>query len=227
MLAVDHARGLEPSPLLLCPGNVLGLPRRIAGAVREMRRDRQKQLIGNRVFVGALLAPPDSASAGLRVPAAGHVRKYGTGHSQIPGIFCQVVGVDPGQRPPALVVVIIIQKGLAARPLRGHECVGEDRQVFRRSAGAHIVRQHRDRIGGVPPAGSLVEAGPRYIPPLERSNANPGTLQITRRLAARQRSRSSGEQPGPRYTESKNYDFAIAPHNLSEIAPPASNSSGT
>src|SRR6185437_973340 len=106
---VDHAGMRKPFPFAVGPRQVRRALLRGGGAVCQMRGYGKEQLIGDGVFVGSLLAPPDAAGA-VVAPPSGHVGKDGLGHVEIGWMAREVVGVDPSEGPPAFVVVILIDE---------------------------------------------------------------------------------------------------------------------
>lgn len=110
VLGVDHAAVLEPLPLVLGDLEVL----LVAGdAVGERGGDGEVQLVGNGVYVGAVLVPVDAAVA--RPAEAGlHVLEDGDGGIEEKAVVGDVVGVDEAERPPALVIVVLVEKVLEA-----------------------------------------------------------------------------------------------------------------
>lgn len=125
-----------------------------------------------------LLIPPDAAAGSA--PGRRHVCEDDLGHGQVAGFAREVPGLDPEKRPPAFVVVELIDKvskSTVDRFLRLDEgvvedcgCGGEDVVC---GAGAEVgfvvivgggvqdqccVGENGQRVGGHPPAALVVEA---------------------------------------------------------------------
>ena len=165
---VDHAGVLEPFPLALSPGEVL-LLMIFWNAGGEVGGDGEKELVGDGVLVGTVLAPPDTAGAGV-IPAAGHIGEDALGHVQIVLLMGLVVGVDPGKGPPALVVVIVVEEA-GEFVLGDVEGEGEDGLEVGPGGDAAVVGKDGDGVGGVPPAGGAIEACGGVVPALQGVDA--------------------------------------------------------
>src|SRR5580693_3432054 len=103
----DEAAGVEPVPFPLSPGQVATVPRR---ALMEQGGEGQEQLVGDGVLVVPGRVPPQATAAGV-VPAAGVVGEDGLCRVQVTAVPGHVEGRDPGQRPPPVVVVIVVDEG--------------------------------------------------------------------------------------------------------------------
>ena len=98
---VDQAAVGEPVPR----GGRPAQPGRVArDAVVQLGGHPDVQRVGHRVLVRALPVPPHPAAAGAGVPQPVDVVGDGDGLVEVLGVVGEVVGVEPGQRPPLGVV---------------------------------------------------------------------------------------------------------------------------
>ena len=145
-----------------------------------MRCHGKEQLVRDGVLVVPVFAPPNAPAAG-GVPCARHISEDGLSHREIALVPGKVIRIDPGERPPSLIVVIVVQETRCAahafkwtgllrlgnRDLRAVEGVGEHGQVAFRAAPAYVVDQDGGRVGCVPPPRGLVEPSALHIPALQ------------------------------------------------------------
>src|SRR5262249_35440336 len=161
----------EPFPAAEGPVQVIAMisarrvPAQVPGAQRRRHGDEQR--VGNRVLVwpgpavwhrsGAgtvrlpvVLAPVDS-SAPVGIPGAGHILEYIPGGGKIIRIAGQVVSVNPGERPPAFIIVVAVGEagveGTAGREKRlGQEPVSLYWPVRAWSPREHVL-YHGCQVG--------------------------------------------------------------------------------
>lgn len=165
---------VEPLPGPAEPVAVV-LPLRDRGARVQAGRDGQEELVLDRVLPTSVLPPQHAPVARARVPALLHVREDGPRHRQVvlfPGLVAgEVMGADPGQCPPPLIVVERVHEAAALVPGEG---VLHDAQVAPRAREGHAVDQRVQGIGRIPPAGVARAAGHR--PAGDRPQ--PGSLAV-------------------------------------------------
>src|SRR5579859_7410755 len=119
-------------PLLLRPRNVFGTLAPIERAQGKIGRYRKKELVGNRILVGLGFAPPDPTTTSV-VPTTGHIGKDRTCHRKILPAASQIIRIDPCQRPPTFIVVIVIQE--TTRGFLGLlKGIGKSREILRATA---------------------------------------------------------------------------------------------
>ena len=146
-------------------------------------REREEQLVGDRVLVRPVRVPPQPAAAGV-VPAAGDcaskIARAASRYRALPG---QVVGGHPGQPPPAVVVEERLTKPRCPPRYRAaRRGTSRDDPSVGPVPGAARVADHRgQRVGGVPPAGRPPPARPRRVPALQRGQPG-GRLRAEVRL---------------------------------------------
>src|SRR5258708_28801965 len=71
----------------------------------QQGRQREEQLVGDRILVGPVLVPTQATAAGV-VPASLVAGEDGPGRVEVTAVTGQVISRDPGQRPPPVVVEI-------------------------------------------------------------------------------------------------------------------------
>ena len=127
----------------------------------------------------AVFLPPDAATAG-GVPAAGHVGEDGLGHAEVALAWIAVrgefVAVDPGEGPPAFVVVELVEEvGMEFEGLLEGIAEGGAKAFVAREAGA--IGERGDGVAGVPPAGGVEEAGVVVVEGEQRRGGGVGASQ--------------------------------------------------
>ena len=125
VLRVDHAGRGEPGPFFFCPSEVAGLLR-TGSSRREVGGYGKEEFVGNGVLILPVFVPPN-ASAADAVPSGRHVREDSLRHVQILDIGSLVIGGNPGERPPALIVVIFVEEAAGAIDV---ERVGNRSEIF-------------------------------------------------------------------------------------------------
>src|SRR5579875_3064177 len=166
----DQPAGREPLPLAQRPVQIAAAA--TGRALMQAARDQQEQLVRYRVLVGPASRPPHPAAAHL-VPACRDPREQRTGRLQVFHLAGQVERRDPGQCPPAVVVVKL---GAEARvdPLRPGERRLDDVPVPALPGQLAVVDHRGQRVRAVPPASGLPQPRPRLVPALQRGDRLPG-----------------------------------------------------
>src|SRR5213078_1987474 len=92
----EHPGAPEPGPFPTRPVPVCGVSR---GPLVQPGGHLQQDLVGGPALVIPGLTPPDATAAGA-VPAAGHVGENVLGLAEVVPVPGEVIGADPGERPP-------------------------------------------------------------------------------------------------------------------------------
>src|ERR1035437_2719257 len=163
----DETGGAEPFPFPQRPRQVA--PVIAWRALMKPGREREKQLVGDRILIGLRLVPPQPATA--RVVPAGHVAgEDGPGRAEIAAVASHVIRGDPSQRPPPVVVVVAVDK-VSALPLRGRKRRPDNACVAAIPGQLGIADHRRERVSRIPPAKPLPQAGRRVIPALQGADS--------------------------------------------------------
>ena len=171
MAGIDHSAGLEPRPFALRPGEIIAGMVVSGGAFAQPNRHQQEEFIGDGVFVMPVFFPPDAAAA-MVVPAAGHIRENGLGGCEITRIAGQVIRPQPGQRPPAFIVVKIIEVVFTGIVFEGG---GDHLEQGSAIFGGDDTFKGVEAVGGVPPAGGIPQTL-RVVPLLKGFGGDQGVL---------------------------------------------------
>src|SRR5581483_89354 len=101
-------------------------------------------------------SPPYATTAGC-VPTPSHISEDGLGGVEVSGVAGQIVGFDPSQGPPALVIVVFVhdEVGAAMRVVE----VLYIAEVGARAGLLHIVNGGAQGVGRLLPAGRGVGIG--------------------------------------------------------------------
>ena len=171
----DQAAAVQPVPRPQRPVPVGRVARHPLG---EPRGQRQEQLVGDRVLVPAVLVPPQPAPEGA-VPAGQAVREDRPRGVEVALLAGQVAGGHPGERPPQVVVEVLVDEP-GVPPSRPGERVPDDVQVG--AVTGHLaVPDHRgERVGRVPPAGALPQPGAPRVPALQHAGPRPRRAAVVR-----------------------------------------------
>src|SRR5580692_664794 len=158
-------------------------------------RDEQEEFVRYRVLVGLPAGPPQAAAARI-VPAGRHPGEQPARHIEVPHLAGQVVRRDPGQRPPAVVVVIQVAES-AVDPLGPGERRLDDVPVSVLAGPLAVLDHGGQRIGGVPPARGPPQPGPRVVPALQCADGFAGPGPVLVRLLRLLRRHGYGVGAGP------------------------------
>src|SRR5215469_1338229 len=174
-ILADHAAGAEPVPLAARPVEVVAAA---GGEPVQPRCGREKEFVGDRVLVRPIVVPPQATAARV-VPAGGHVLEDPLACRQVPFLAGQLVGPEPRQRPPPIVVKKAVDE-MPVSPASDAEGPVDHpgKGPVPRSLG--VVDDRCEGIRGVPPARCPPSAGPRAIPPLQRGSPGRGVAAKVR-----------------------------------------------
>jgi len=194
----DHAAGLEPPPFAQRPveviaGRALMETTLMETTLMKAARDEQKQLVRDRVLVSLPAGPPQAAATRV-VPAVRHPGEQPARHIEILHLAGQVVRRDPGQRPPAVVVVIQVAETRVG-PLGPGERRLDDGPVCVLTGPLAVLDHGGQRVGRVPPARGLPQPGPRVVPALQRADGFAGPGPVLFRLLGRRHGYGVGAGP--------------------------------
>src|SRR5215469_12630835 len=162
----DHSAGMEPIPLTQRPVEIRD---RVAGALVQPDRHGQEQLIRDRVLVRPVFVPPHAATAGV-VPAANQILEDAPSGVQVPLLSGQVVGLDPGQCPPSVVVEETDQE-MSVPPSGGTERPMAHPSISLVSGALRVIEDGGEGVGGIPPSCCPPASSPWQIPSLQRTHS--------------------------------------------------------
>ena len=164
----EHPGRLEPSPGTLRPVEVAAGSHVARRVQVQAGRGLHEEQVRDRVLLVLRAAPVDPAPA-FAVPAPGHASEDRLGHVEVGLLFGEIIGLDPGQRPPTIVIVEAVAiEVLRLVLLKGVVDIGE---VLHVAGLARVVDHGRELIPARPPIIVLEEARVGLVPSLQWHHA--------------------------------------------------------